>query len=156
MIAYDPFVDREEADRLNVELCSLEDIFKNADIVSLHTPLLEETKGIITGKHFETMKPHASFINTARGAIVKETEMIAVLHQRADLTAVLDVTHPEPPSSYSPLYSLPNVILTPHIAGSEGKECGRMGAFMLDEFKRYLNGESMKYQVSKQAFDRMA
>lgn len=156
VIAYDPFVDREEADRLNVELCSLEDIFKNADIVSLHTPLLEETKGMITGKHFETMKPHASFINTARGAIVKETEMIAVLHQRADLTAVLDVTHPEPPSSHSPLYSLPNVILTPHIAGSEGKECGRMGAFMLDEFKRYLNGESMKYQVSKQAFDRMA
>ncbi|WP_404455527.1 hydroxyacid dehydrogenase [Virgibacillus necropolis] len=156
VLAYDPFVDKKEAAKLNVELCSLDDIFERADIVSLHAPLLDETTRLIRKKHFELMKPYASFINTSRGAIVKETEMLDVLKQRGDITAILDVTDPEPPSVDSLLYSLPNVVLTPHIAGSEGQECGRMGAYMLDEFKRYLSGEQLIWQVSKKEFDVMA
>lgn len=156
VIAYDPYVTNEEAKALNVKLCSLEDIFSEADIVSLHTPLLPETTGMIKGEHFERMKPYAKFINTARGAIIKEDELIHVLKQRPDLTAVLDVTYPEPPSPDSPLYELPNVILTPHIAGSEGRECGRMGAYMLSEFKRYINGEPLKWEITKEKFQTMA
>lgn len=156
VLAYDPFIDEEEAAELNVELCSIEEIFERSDVISLHAPWLEETVGMITGAHFEKMKPYAGFINTARGAIVRETEMIRVLQQREDITAVLDVTYPEPPHHESPLYTLPNVILTPHIAGSEGEERGRMGSYMLAELKRYLSGKQMKWQVSKKEFDLMA
>lgn len=156
VLAYDPFVSEEEAKELNVELCSLDEIFKRSDVVSLHSPLLAETRDLITGDHFALMKEYASFINTARGAIVNESEMIQVLQERRDITAVLDVTNPEPPQADSPLFELENVILTPHIAGSEGLECGRMGTFMLEEFKRYLQKEPLKWQVTKEKFDVMA
>lgn len=156
VLAYDPFVSEAEAKELNVKLCSLEEIFENADVVSLHSPLLEETKGMITGEHIATMKEHAAFINTARGAIVKESEMLEVLKQRPDLTAFLDVTYPEPPNPDSDLYTLPNVALTPHIAGSEGKETGRMGTFMLEEFRRYLKGEKLNWEVTEEAYNFMA
>jgi len=153
---YDPFATAEEAAALNVELCSLDELFQSADVVSLHTPLLQETIGMITGEHLKQMKQHATFINTARGAIVKEREMTDVLAERSDLTAIIDVTHPEPPKSDSPLYTLPNIVLTPHIAGSIGPECGRMGAYMLAELKRYLNHEPLQWQITKETFQNMA
>ena len=150
VLAYDPFVSEEEAEALGVELCSLDEIFKRSDIVSLHAPLLDETIGMITGDHFAMMKPHSSFINTARGAIVRENEMVEVLEKRSDITAILDVTDPEPPLANSLLYTLPNVVITPHVAGSEGRECGRMGEYMLEEFKRYLKGQDLKWQVRRE------
>jgi len=156
VIAYDPFVKPEEAQQLGVELCSLDDVFKRADVVSLHTPWLKETEGMITGRHFELMKPNASFINTARGAIVRENEIIEVLKRRPDIQVVLDVTYPEPPEPGSPLYTLPNVILTPHIAGSLCKECNRMGRYMVDELKRYINGEPLQWQITREKIAIMA
>jgi phosphoglycerate dehydrogenase-like enzyme len=148
IIAYDPFVDPEVAHELNVELCSLDDIFRRADVVSLHTPWLPETEGMITGSHFALMKPNTGFINTARGAVVRESELIAVLDQRPDLIAILDVTYPEPPAADSPLLTLPNVVLTPHIAGALGPEINRLGESMLDELRHYLRGESLRWRVS--------
>ena len=156
VIAYDPFVSEEEAKELNVKLCSLEEVFQKANVVSLHSPLLKETTGMITGELIASMKEHATFINTARGAIVKEDEMIEVLKRREDLTAILDVTYPEPALKTSMLYTLPNVVLTPHIAGSMGGEMGRMGAYMLEELKRYLDNESLKWEVTEEAFKHMA
>jgi len=150
VIAYDPFADDEHVSQLGVELRSLDDIFRYSDVVSLHTPLLKETVGMIKGKHFAMMKPYASFINTARGAIVREDEMIEVLRERSDITAVLDVTSPEPPREDSPLYTLPNVVLTPHIAGSMGRECRRMGEYVLEELKRWLAGEPLKWQITRE------
>ncbi|MDC3416773.1 hydroxyacid dehydrogenase [Aquibacillus salsiterrae] len=156
VVAYDPFVEKEDARNLGVELCSLDKIFQRANIVSLHAPLLEETKGMIGKEHLTQMLPNASFINTARGAIVRESELIEVLQERPDITAVLDVTFPEPPERGSALYILDNVVLTPHLAGSEGKECGRMGYYMLDELKRYLNGEPLQWEVSREKFEILA
>lgn len=156
VIAYDPFVSEKEAKELNVKLCSLAEVFKESDIVSLHSPLLEETKGMITGDLISSMKKNSTFINTARGAIVKEDEMIDILKIRKDLTAILDVTNPEPPLNTSMLYELSNVVLTPHIAGSMGGEMGRMGEYMLEELKRYLSGEPLKWEVTETAFKFMA
>jgi len=150
LLAYDPFVAPTEAAKLNVELCSLEEVFGRADVVSLHAPWLTETEGMITGAHFATMKPGASFINTSRGAIVREGEMIEVLRARPDLFAVLDVTYPEPPVPDSPLYTLPNVILTPHIAGSMDGECRRMGRYMVEELRRYVKGEPLRWSISRE------
>ncbi len=148
VLAYDPYIDPELARNLNVELCALDEIFSRADVVSLHTPWLPETEGLITGQHFALMKPNATFINTARGAVVKENEMIAVLEQRPDLMAVLDVTFPEPPVATSPLYTLPNVILTPHIAGALGPERSRLGEMILEELQRFIRGEPLRWPVS--------
>lgn len=156
VIAYDPYMTQEDAQRLGVRLCSLEDCFRGADVVSLHAPWLAETERMITGAHFEMMKKDATFINTARGAIVDEPAMIEVLQQRSDLTVLLDVTHPEPPVEGSLLYSLPNVFLTPHIAGSMGNECCRMGQYAIDECRRYLQREPLRWQVTKELAARMA
>ena len=150
LIAYDPFVTPAEAAALGVTLVSLEQLFREADVASLHTPWLPETVGMITGTHLASMQHGATFINTARGAVVREEEMIAVLQRRPDLQAVLDVTYPEPPVPGSPLYSLPNVVLTPHIAGSRDAECRRMGRYAIDDLRRYLAGEPLQWQISKE------
>lgn len=148
-LVYCPFLSAEEADELGVERCSLEDVFRRSDVVSLHTPLLPETVGLITGRLVSMMKPETTLINTSRGPIIRETEMLEVLRNRPDITAVLDVCDPEPPVPGSDITTLPNVILTPHIAGSHGPECFRLGKYMLDEFRRYLAGEPLKWQISK-------
>lgn len=148
VLAYDPFVSADDADRIGVELISLDDIFRQCDVVSLHTPWLKETEGMIQGRHFDLMKNRATFINTARGAIVRENEMCEVLQRRTDLTALLDVTWPETPVAGSPLFTLPNVILTPHIAGSRDRECRRMGRLMVEEFDRWNRGEKLHWAIS--------
>lgn len=152
VIAYDPFVSQADAAKLQVELHSLEDVFRQSNVVSLHAPWLKETENLITGTHFAQMKADATFINTSRGAIVNEPEMIQTLSERPDIFAILDVTYPEPPSAESSLYSLPNVILTPHIAGSLGNERARMGEYMLQEFKRYISGEPLYWPVHQGNF----
>ncbi len=150
VIAYDPFVSENDAAGLGVELCSLDDLFRNADVVSLHTPWLPETEDMITGDHFAMMKPGAAFINTARGAIVREQEMIEMLQRRDDLFAVLDVVWPEPPEPESPLFTMDNVVLTPHIAGSVDAECRRMGRIVVDEVRRFVNGEPLQWAITRE------
>ncbi len=150
VLAYDPFVSKEDAADLGVTLCSLDEIFERADVVSLHTPWLKETVGMIQGKHFVAMKHNATFLNTSRGAVVREDEMMNVLQARPDIYAVLDVTYPEPPEPGSLLYTLPNIILTPHIAGSMDQECQRMGNYMVEELKRYLAGQPLKWAISRE------
>ena len=155
-LAYSRSLTPEAADRLRVTPASIDEIFAQSDVISLHTPDLPSTKGMIRGRHFELMKPGATFLNTARGAVVNEPEMIEVLARRPDITAVLDVTDPEPPAVDSPLTKLPNVVLTPHLAGSVGKECHRLGAFMVEEFERYLAGEPLLHRIMRADAEAMA
>lgn len=149
VLAYDPFVSQAEAATLGVELVSLPKLLSLSDVVSIHTPSLPETSGMITGEHIASMKTGATLINTARGEIIREREMLAVLKSRPDLYAVLDTVVVEPPPRGSPLYSLPNIVLTPHIAGSVGMECRRMSRYMIEEFDRYLAGQPLKWQVNR-------
>lgn len=142
VLVYDPFLTAGEANSYNVELADLDEVFERSDVVSLHTPLLPETCGLITGRHIASMKLGATFINTARGPVVREEEMLDVLSRRFDLQAVLDVAQVEPPATQSRMYLLPNVLLTPHIAGSAGFECRRMGRHMVQELGRFLRGEA--------------
>ncbi len=152
VIAFDPFVTQEHADAqgLGVKMVSLAQAFARADVVSLHTPNLPETRGMITDELFASMKRGATFINTARGAVVDEPAMTAVLQQREDILAILDVTLPEPPVEGSPLYSMPNVVLTPHIAGSMDGECRRMGRYAIDDCRRWIAGEPLQWQVTRE------
>ena len=150
VIAYDPYITAESLQSLDVTITALNDIFTRSDIVSLHSPLTDETAGMITGEHIMRMKNGATFINTARGGLVREDEMIDALRKRPDITAVLDVTDPEPPRSDSSLYDLPNVFLTPHIAGAMGRERRRLGRFVVDELQRYLSGRPLKGEVKEE------
>lgn len=156
LLAHDPFIPEEQAGELRVSLVSLPELFRECDVISIHAPWIPETERMITGELIASMRPGATLINTARGAVIAEDEMIAVLSRRPDLSAVLDVTHPEPTAADSPLRSLPNVVLTPHIAGSMQGECARMGSWMADELRRYLSGEALRHRVTRAMLAKMA
>lgn len=156
IIVYDPYASKEDEEEYKVTLVSLEELFKTSDVISLHSPLLPDTKEMITGEHFNSMKENATFINTSRGAIIRENELIDVLKEREDLTALLDVTDPEPPEGDSPLYTLPNVVITPHIAGSVGSEIGRLGEYMYEEAKSYIEDNELRHEITKENYKRMA
>ena len=156
VLVFDPFLPDETAAELGVEKASLERVFAECQTVSNHLASNEATYGMLGGKLFESMLPHATFLNTGRGAQVVEAEMCAVLKDRPDLTAVLDVTQPEPPQDGSELYSLPNVILTPHMAGSSGNEVHRMAEYMLDEYRRVSAGDAPMWEVTEKMLRTMA
>lgn len=153
---FDIFRDETLAEKKNFEYVSLEELFESCDVVSLHTADLPETRKMIGGKLLVSMKRGASFINTARGAIVDEEAMIDVLLKRPDLEAHLDVVYPEPPAENNPLLSMSNVFITPHIAGSQQTECRRMGQMAVDECRRFLAGESLAWPVTEKMMETMA
>lgn len=150
IMAYDPFISPQEAAELGVELVSLEALFERSDVVSIHTPSLPETLNMIDRPLLERMKPGATFINTARPSVVKQDDLLDVARRRADLQFVLDVVDPEPPEADSPFYTMENITLTPHMAGSVGRERLRMGRFILDEVQRFLAGEALQGEVTPQ------
>ena len=156
VLVFDPFLPDEKAAELGVEKVSLERLFRECQVVSNHLANNEQTKGMLKGAHFAAMLPYATFINTGRGAQVVEQELIDTLKARPDLMAILDVTFPEPPVSDSPLYTLPNCILTPHIAGSSGHEVRRMGAYMVAEYENFLQGNPTQYEVTAEMLKTMA
>jgi phosphoglycerate dehydrogenase-like enzyme len=147
LLAYDPHPDEAAAAAAGISLVGLADLFATSDVVSLHAPWLPATEKMVGRELLGSMKHGATLINTARGAVVDEEALCEVLRERSDLTAVLDVTYPEPPAPDSPLRHLPNVILTPHIAGSTGPEVERMGGWMAGEAQRYLAGEPLRHKV---------
>lgn len=153
---FDPFLSEENAAALGVEKVSLEAAFERGDVVSNHLANLPATVGMLTGAHFDSMRPDATFINTGRGATVREAEMIAALQNRSDLTALLDVTEPEPPLQNSPLWEMENVFLTSHIAGSIGDEVVRMADYIIEEFEAWQNGKPLRYGVSLEMLETMA
>lgn len=155
-VVFDKFLSDDEAAELGVVKCSLEEIFAECDIVSNHLADNLQTKGIITGELLAKMKPYSTFINTGRGAQIIESELCDVLRDRPDITALLDVTDPEPPIEGSPFYSLPNCILTPHIAGSKGNEVHRMSEYMVEEFLKYISGRTCLYEVTQKMLETMA
>ena len=144
------------ASELGVEISDTDTIFRTCQVVSNHVANLPETVGMFKKAHFESMVPFGVFLNTGRGAQVVESDLCAVLKARSDLTAVLDVTYPEPPEENSPLYSLPNCLLTPHIAGSSGAEVRRMSEWMCEEFERYQKGLPCPFEVTAQMLEHMA
>jgi phosphoglycerate dehydrogenase-like enzyme len=156
VLACDPFCPEDDARRLGVTLVELDEAFERGDVVSCHTPLLDSTIDLIGGEQFKLMKQGATFINTSRGKVIDQPAMVQVLRDRPDLTALLDVTNPEPSPSDSPLWDLENVFVTPHIAGSMGRECWRMGSLMADEIERYVRGEPLLHAVTREQAAKMA
>ena len=156
VLVFDPFLPDDRAKELRVEKVSLETLFKECHVVSNHLANNEQTVGMLNGALFKTMLPYATFINTGRGAQVVEQDLIDTLKARPDLTALLDVTFPEPPEQDSEFYRLENCILTPHIAGSMGYEVQRMGTYMETEYKNFVENKPCKYEVTMEMLKTMA
>jgi len=152
IIAHDPAASASDG----IERVGLIELMQRSDVVSLHAPWIPATEGMITGVALRQMRPWSTFINNARGALVREDELIAVMRERPDLQAVLDVTYPEPPPRASLLYDLDNVLLTPHLAGSAGNELQRMADSMIDECTRLLAGEPLQHAVTLAMLPTMA
>lgn len=156
VLAYDPYVSDEVLSSLGAKRASLEEIFSTCQIISNHVANLPATVGMIDGKLLHSMLPNAAFINTGRGAQVVESELIAALKACPDRTALLDVTWPEPPEEGSDFYTLPNVFLTPHIAGSQNNEWARMALYMVEEFERTEDHLPVRYEVTEKMLETMA
>ncbi|MBT3942039.1 MAG: hydroxyacid dehydrogenase [Chloroflexi bacterium] len=155
VIAYDPFLTPERVKELHVELVSLQDVFERSLVVSNHTPDIPSTQGVLTGEHFGAMRDGATFINTGRGAQVVEDDLVQVLSERPDMTVLLDVTAPEPPPEDSKLWTLPNVIISPHVGGTIGNEVVRLADCVIDEYERWAAGRTLKFEVTSEVLATM-
>lgn len=156
ILAFDPFLSDECAAELGVEKVELAEAFRRGMVVSNHLANKPATRGMLRKEHFEAMPPGAVFINTGRGATVDEPAMLDVMQARPDLTALLDVTDPEPPEKDSPLFSLPNVLVSSHIAGSINGEVQRLADHVIDEFLRWHAGQPLLSEVTADRLNTMA
>jgi phosphoglycerate dehydrogenase-like enzyme len=156
LVVYDPFLDPAEARQMGIEKVTLAEAFARGYVVSNHLADNARTVGLINGSLLSQMRPGATFINTGRGSTVNEIEMVAVLQQRPDVTALLDVTNPEPMRLESLLRTLPNVRVSGHIAGSVGGEVRRMADSAIAEFELYARGEPPRHQVTLEMLSTMA
>ncbi|MBI3784683.1 MAG: hydroxyacid dehydrogenase [Deltaproteobacteria bacterium] len=155
VVLYDPFVDATAAAALGVRKLELDDLMREADVVSLHAPALAETRHLIDRRRLALMRDGATLINTARGWIVDHAALEEELRS-GRIDAILDTTEPEILPAESPLYELPNVFLTPHIAGSMGVETQRMADLALDEIERFVKGKEFRYAIRAEDLARIA
>ncbi|MCB0991804.1 MAG: hydroxyacid dehydrogenase [Acidimicrobiales bacterium] len=154
ILVADPFLSTSDAEVLGVEVVTLHELAERADVVSLHAPANDATYRMIDADVLGRMKDGVTLINTARGELVDEEALVAEL-RKGRMFAFLDVTDPEPPATDSPLRSLPNVVLTPHIAGCI-ENCNRMGELAVEELRRHFAGEPAVYEITPDMFDRIA
>ncbi len=156
ILVFDPFMNDARANELGVKKAELHDIFSRSDIISNHLANNPQTVGMITYEHFSRMGAHASFVNTGRGAQLVEADLARALREEPGRFALLDVTTQEPLPRNHEFWSLPNMILTPHIAGYGCREVRAYSDLLMEELKRYLNGEPLQHAVSADRLATMA
>lgn len=155
VVVSDPYLTDAEADALGVTPVSLDELVASSDVVSLHAPDLPSTRHMIDARQLRSMRDGATLINTARGALVDHDALLAEVAS-GRINAILDVTEPERLPADSPLFDLPNVLVTPHVAGSLGTELTRLGDAAVDEVVRLAAGERPLHVVLAEHLDRTA
>lgn len=146
----------KKANELGVHKAELLDIFKDCQTISNHLANKVELKGVLNYSLFSRMKDNATFINTGRGAQVNEKDLVKAMEECPNRVALLDVTDPEPIETTSILWNHPNIIITPHRAGSSTKEIFRMGEYMMDEYEKVVKNEPVQYEVTLDMLKTMA
>jgi len=149
-LAFDPYVSRERAAELGVELVDLKTLFSASDFVTVNCPLNDETRGMINRAHFALMKPTAYFVNTARGAIVNQDDLVTALQARQIAGAGLDVFAPEPLPADHPLTQLDNVILAPHALAWTDELCQDNSIGACHNVLTVLRGEIPRHTVNRE------
>lgn len=147
ILAYDPFISQERAHELGVELTTVEDIVKNADYITVHTPLTKETKDLISGKEFAVMKKGARLINCARGGIINEEALAKAVKDGIVSSAAIDVFVKEPPFD-SPLLELDSVIVTPHLGASTEEAQINVAVSVAEQIVNALSGLPVKNAIN--------
>lgn len=149
IIAHDPFISRDNIllSELNAELLPLDDLLARADVISCHLPATPQTVGLLNAGCFGKMKPTATFINTSRGEVVVEDDLLSALKSGRLRGAALDVRTTEPPPQ-GELERLPNLILTPHIAAFTHEAQDRVTKAICDDVARVLNGKPAQNAVN--------
>jgi phosphoglycerate dehydrogenase-like enzyme len=156
VLMYDPYWTKDRVASLGArKVETLDEIFSQCRVVSLNAPVTKETEKMIRGKHFAMLPDGAVFVNTARGILVDQDEMVEQLN-RGRFVACLDVTVPEPLPIDHPLRRLPNVILTPHEAGAMAENLVRIGEFITGEIERYIDGRPLLAEVTRERLDTIA
>lgn len=145
LLAYDPFVTQEQADAYQVQLVSLDDLLAQSDYVSVHTPLMPQTRGLIGAAQLAKMKPTACLINTSRGPVIDQEALIRALQSRQIAGAALDVFDPEPLPEDSPLRQMDNVILTPHMAAYSEQALADLRAAVTKNVSDAIEGYLPRY-----------
>ncbi|MGI8867875.1 MAG: hydroxyacid dehydrogenase [Mycobacteriales bacterium] len=151
----DPFLSDAEAADLGVRPVSLDRLAAGCDIVSVHAPSLPSTRHLLDRRVLALLPDRATLINTARGALIDHDALTEELAS-GRIDAVIDTSDPEPLPAGSPLYDLPNVLLTPHVAGTQGLETHRLGKWAIDELHRYADGEAFRFPVTADDLARLA
>lgn len=146
VLLHDPYVTAEEAASLGVEATGLAELFARGDVVSVHTPLLPATRGLVSRELLTSMRPDATLINTSRGAVVDQDALTDVLRQER-IRAVVDVTDPDPLPAGHPLWECDNALITPHLAGSQGNEWRRLADLATGEVARWAAGDGFAHPV---------
>lgn len=155
VIAYDPYIAEKRAEDLGVRLVSLEDIVRFSDIITVHTPLNDETQGMITAEHFAAMKEGVIIINCARGGIVDEAAMLQALESGKAAGAAFDVFSEEPPRSETviKLIAHPHMVVTPHLGANTFEAQKNVAVDVSREIINYLDGRPMANAVNIPKFD---
>ncbi|MEV4970345.1 hydroxyacid dehydrogenase [Streptomyces scopuliridis] len=149
VLLHDPYVSDEEAAALGVRPVGLGELFTRSDTVSVHTPLLPATRGLVSRELLSSMRPDSVLINTSRGAVVDQDALTDVLKQER-IRAVLDVTEPETLPPDHPLWTCENALITPHLAGSQGNETRRLADLAVGEVERWAAGDGFAHPVRRE------
>lgn len=152
-LLYDPYVDADRAAKLGAEHCTdLVSLCRRSDAVTIHTPLLDSTRGLLGAEHFQAMPDHALFINSSRGPCIDQDALQREL-ERGRLFACLDVTVPEPLPDDHPLRRLDNCLITSHLAGPPGRNMGRQA---VDDVAAFLKGDAPLCVITPDMLERIA
>lgn len=149
ILLYDPYITPLDARQLGAIKVGLTELLSQSDVVSLHAPLLQNTKHMLGARELTLMQDGSTLINTSRGAIIDQTALEIEL-AKGRIFAILDTTDPDELPASSPLFSMPNVFLTPHIAGSLGAETQRLTDYIVAELERFNQGLGLKHLVRRE------
>jgi phosphoglycerate dehydrogenase-like enzyme len=153
ILVYDPFINTEQAAKAGAEwVADLHQMLRQCDYVSIHCPLLPTTRNLIGEKELAQLKPTAFLINTARGGIIDEPVLYRCLKEKRFAGAGLDSFSPEPPAIDNPLFQLPNVIATPHVAGASADTLKRLADYVVRNVTAALRGERPEHMVNAEAW----
>ncbi|MGH8877067.1 MAG: hydroxyacid dehydrogenase [Stackebrandtia sp.] len=155
VLLYDPYLSSTEATGLGARLCDLDTLLRDSAVVTLHAPANPETRGLLDARRLSLLRDGAVVVNTARGSLIDHDALLAELRD-GRIDAILDVAEPEPPGPDSELYTLPNVLLTPHIAGALGNETRRLGEVTVSELARWCSGQPLRHELHVHDWHRIA
>ncbi len=147
ILMYDPILSQEQIQQIGAEKVELDELMAQCDVVTIHAPSIPATDNMINKSNLSLMKDGAVLINTSRGSVINEQDLIEEL-QKGRIFACIDVTNPEPPAQDNVLRTLDNVVLTPHIAGTATNGLKRVALHVCEELERLLNGEKMRAEVN--------